>query len=124
MLNFGPMNTQIINIIPATYVDDFFVFGFLGGLVSYAWYLFTSRRDERNHLSILAGIYGVFLSGCLGGLLAIAIDRSIEISIIVGLLNQILYISIIRSVKNDGFIKALKEVLISLLTGGLTKGGR
>ncbi|MCL5126207.1 MAG: hypothetical protein M1511_17240 [Deltaproteobacteria bacterium] len=86
--------------------------------MSYAWYLYSSRNDKRNHMSILAGIYGVFLSGCLGGLLAIAVDRSIQLSIIVGLVNQILYLTVIRSVKNGGFTRALKEILINLLTGG------
>ncbi len=118
------MQEQLVYFLPNSMVDDFFVFGFLGGLVSYAWYLFTSRHDPKNHLGILAGIYGVLLSGCLGGLLAIAIDRAIEISIFVGLLNQILYLAIIRSVKNDGFVSALKEIIISLLTGGLKKGGK
>lgn len=109
---------DIVHFIPGSTVDDFFFFGFMGGLVSYAWYLFNARNDSKNHLGFAAGIYGVFLSGCLGGLLAIAVDRAIEISIIVGLVNQVLYLAIIRSVKNGGIWTAIKEVLLTYLTKG------
>lgn len=109
---------DLVHFIPGSMVDDFFFFGFAGGLVSYAWYLFNARNDSRNHLGWLAGLYGVFLSGCLGGLLAIAIDRAIELSIVVGLVNQVLYLAIVRSVKNGGFAKAIKEVLLTYLTKG------
>lgn len=115
------MQNQIINLIPGSFVDDFAVFGFLGGAIGYAWYLFTARNDPKNHLHFFVGIYGVFLSGCLGALLAIAVDKSIELSIVVGLVNQLLYMAIVRSVKSNAFLKVLKEVLISFLTGGLKK---
>lgn len=109
---------DLIHFIPGSMVDDFFFFGFAGGFVSYAWYLFTSHNDPHNHIGFWAGIYGVFLSGCLGGLMAIAVDRAIELSIIVGLVNQVLYLAIVRSVKNGNLAKAIKEVLLSYLTAG------
>lgn len=115
------MTSNIVSFIPNSLVDDFATFGFLGGAVGYAWYLFTARNDPKNHLHWIVGIYGVFLSGCLGALLAIAVDRSIELSIIVGLVNQLLYMAIVRSVKSEGFLKVLKQVLISMLTGGIKK---
>jgi len=113
------MNTNdVVHFISGSTVDDFFFFGFIGGLVSYAWYLFNARNDSKNHLGFWAGICGVFLSGCLGGLLAIAIDRAIELSIIVGLVNQVLYLAIMRSVKNGGLWTAIKEVILTYLTKG------
>lgn len=115
------METHLINILPNTMVDDFAIFGFLGGMVGYAWYLFTNRKDPKNHMNVFVGIYGVFLSGCLGALLAIAVDRSIALSIVVGLVNQVLYIAIVRSVKNKNFLAGLRQILINLLTGGIKK---
>jgi len=63
-------------------------------------------------------LWGTFLSGALGGLLAIVFDRAIELSILIGLLNQILYIALIRSVKGNNLTKVLKEVIIKMLTAG------
>lgn len=99
-------------------LDDFFVFGFIGGTVSYAWYLFVERNDPSNHMSLVAGIYGIFLSGAVGGLLAIIFDKAIELSIAVGLLNQIIYMSFLKSAKSGKFLEVLKDVLIRYLTGG------
>lgn len=113
------METNIVNFVPNSLIDDYFFWGFIGGLVSYAWYLLNSRKDPKNHLSKIAGIYGVILSGCMGGLLAIAADHTITLSIIVGLTNQFVYLAIIRSVKNNGFINAVKEVLLTYLTKGV-----
>ena len=79
-------------------VDDFFIFGFLGGVVSYAYYLFTTKNDPKNHLNGFAGLYGTFLSGCVGGLLAVVFDRAIELSILVGLLNQIIYMAFLIAI--------------------------
>lgn len=115
------MDTHLINVLPNTMVDDFAFFGFLGGMVGYAWYLFTNRYDPKNHMNVFVGIYGVLLSGCLGALLAVAVDRSIALSVIVGLVNQVLYIAIIRSVKNKNFLEGLRQILINLLTAGIKK---
>ena len=116
------MQENLVNLIPGSMVDDFFFFGFMGGIVSYAWYLFASQNEkQQNHIGFWVGLYGSFLSGCLGGLLAVAIDRAIEISSIVGLVNQVLYLAIIKSVKNGGIGKAIKEVVLLYLTGGRAK---
>ena len=112
------MSNQLIFLLPNSMVDDFFVFGFLGGMVSYAWYLFVERNDPNNHMSIMAGIYGIFLSGCVGGLLAIVIDKAIELSVLIGLLNQVVYMSFLKSAKNGKFLDVLKEVVIRYLSGG------
>jgi hypothetical protein len=114
-------NIDIIQLVQGQMIDDYFVFGFLGGVVSYMVYLWTNHTNPKNHIGIIAGIYGVFLSGSLGGLLAIVFDKAIELSILVGLLNQIIYLAIIRSSKDNKILEALKDILIRYLTAG--KGG-
>lgn len=112
------MENQLITIIPNTMIDDFFFFGFLGGIVSYAYYLFTNKSDPNNDISGIAGFYGTLLSGCVGGLLAIVFDRAIELSILIGLLNQIIYMTFIKSAKSGKFFEVLKDILIKYLTAG------
>lgn len=109
---------NFINILPNTCLDDFFFFGFVAGVVGYAYYLFVEKNDPKNHLHWLIGFYGAILSGSLGGLLAIVFDRNIGISILVGLMNQLIYMGLVRSVKGGDFVKVLKEVLVKYLTGG------
>lgn len=109
---------DIFNFIPNSIIDDFFMFGFMSGTVGYLWYLYTSRNDKGNHLSWLIGLYGTVLSGLLGGLLAIVFDRDIRLSIIIGLLNQLIYMALVRSAKSGDFWKVIKEVLVRYLTGG------
>ena len=111
-------NPHIINLLPGTMIDDFFVFGFLAGVVGYAWYLYSSRNDPKNHLNWVIGVYGTILSGAMGGLLAIVFDKNIGVSIVVGLLNQLIYMALIRSAKSGDFWKVIKEVLIRYLSGG------
>ena len=111
---------HIINFLPDTMIDDFFVFGFLSGVVGYAYYLYTNKDDPKNHISFIAGFYGLFLSGCTGGLLAIVFDKSIEVSIIVGLLNQLVFMAMVKAAKNGDFLGVIKEILIRYLTGGKT----
>src|SRR5690348_6618905 len=94
---------HFITIIPNSAVDDFFFFGFIAGIVGYLWYIYSSRNDPKNHLNWAVGMYGTILSGALGGLLAIVFDRNIKISIIVGLLNQLIYMALIRSAKSGDF---------------------
>jgi hypothetical protein len=112
------MEIDIFHFLPNSPIDDFFMFGFMGGVVGYLYYLLTARHDKNNHLSFLIGIYGTILSGALGGLLAIVFDRDIRLSIIVGLLNQLLYMAMVRSAKDGHFLNVIKEVLIRYLTGG------
>ncbi len=119
--SISPIPTGFFNPISETMIDEFAIFGFIGGIVGYAWYLWSNRHDPQNHMSLVAGIYGVFLSGCLGALLAIVFDRKIELSIIVGLTNQLIYMIIIRSVKKGEFWKSLRAILLNLLRGGLVK---
>lgn len=111
-------NPHIINFLPNMMIDDFFVFGFLAGVVGYAWYLYSSRNDPKNHLNWVIGAYGTILSGAMGGLLAIVFDKNIGVSILVGLLNQLIYMALIRSAKSGDFWKVAKEVLIRYLSGG------
>ncbi len=111
-------NGSLINFVPNTAIDDYFVFGFLAGIVGYLYYLYASRHDPKNHLNWVIGLYGTVLSGALGGLLAIVFDRDIRISIIVGLLNQLIYMALIRSAKTGQFWQVIKEVLIRYLTAG------
>ena len=99
-------------------VDDFFLFGFAGGIFSYLWYLKVEMNDPKNHMSIWAGIYGTFLSGGIGGLLAIVFDKAIALSVLVGFLNQIIYMSFLKAAKSGKFSSVLREVLIRYLTGG------
>lgn len=111
---------NLIHILPNTCLDDFFFFGFVAGVVGYAYYLFVEKNDAKNHLHWIIGLYGAILSGSLGGLLAIVFDRNIAISILVGLLNQLIYMGLVRSVKGGNFTKVLKEILVRYLTGGKT----
>lgn len=113
-----PKLIHILTFIPDSYLDDFFFFGFVAGMVGYLYYLYTSRNDPKNHVSLVAGFYGTILSGALGGLLAIVFDRSYEVSIIVGLLNQLIYMALLQSAKSGQFWNALRDVLIKYLTGG------
>lgn len=110
-----------MHFIPNSLLDDFFFFGFIGGIVSYAWYLWVERNDPTNHMSFVAGLYGTFLSGCVGGLLAIVFDRAIELSIVVGLMNQVIYMAFLKSAKSGKFFEVLKELLVRYLTGGNAK---
>ena len=112
------LTANIFELIPNSLIDDFFIFGFVGGIIGYLYYLFVSKNDDGNHLNFAVGIYGTFLSGCLGGLLAIVFDYSFGLSIIVGLLNQLIYMALIRSAKSGNFWKIIKEVLVRYLTGG------
>lgn len=113
------METEnLVSIIPNSMVDDFFIFGFTAGMLSYAYYLFTNRNDPNNHVSVAAGFYGTILSGALGGLLAIVFDRSIALSIIVGLLNQVIYMAFLKSAKSGKFWEVFKDMLVKYLTGG------
>jgi hypothetical protein len=109
---------DFIKIIPNSPIDDFFFWGFIAGIIGYLYYVYVSRNDPKNHLNAIAGIYGTILSGSLGGLLAIVFDKNIAVSIIVGLLNQLIYMALIRSVKSGDFWQVVKEVLIRYLTAG------
>lgn len=109
---------EIIKLIDGNMIDDFFFFGFIGGIVGYAYYLYTNRKDPRNHVSLVAGVIGIILSGSIGGLLAIVIDRRIELSIVVGLLNQLIYMALIKGAKNGDFWDVIKDIIIKYLTAG------
>ncbi len=111
---------HLIKFIPGTMVDDFFIFGFAAGVVGYLYYVYTNKDDPKNHVKLIVGFYGMLLSGCLGGLLAIVFDRSIELSIIVGLLNQLIYMALVKSAKSGSFWPVIKDVLIRYLTAGKT----
>jgi predicted lipid-binding transport protein (Tim44 family) len=100
-------------------VDDFAIFGFIGGIFSYLIYAWVERNDPKNHMSIWAGMYGTFLSGAVGGLLAIVFDSAIQVSIVVGFLNEIIYMSFLKAAKSGKFFGVFKELLIKYLTGGL-----
>lgn len=112
---------SLINFIPDTMIDDYFFFGFLGGTIGYLWYWFTNHTDPKNHIHAIAGIYGTLLSGLLGGLLAIVFDKAIEVSIVVGLLNQLIYMALMKSARSNDMWGVIKEVLVRYLTGGQTK---
>lgn len=118
MLPIGHTTTDFIQLIPNTLIDDFFFFGFIGGLVGHAYYILSTRNMKNHIISFGVAAYGIIISGLLGGLLAIVFDRSLELSILVGLLNQILFLSIIKAVAKGEFWTAIKEVLIKLLTAG------
>lgn len=115
------MSGVLINVIPGTLVDDFFFFGFLGGFVGYAYYTFVTKNHHVMDKNIFVMLYGLIISGCLGGLLAIVFDRSIELSILVGLLHQFLYLSIIRLTETGEGWGTIKQILIKLLTAGAVK---
>lgn len=112
---------DFIKILPNEPLDDFFVVGFIAGIVGYAYYLYIERDDPKNHLGLFTGIYGVFLSGCVSGLLAVVFDKALEVSIIVGLFNQLIYMAIVRAAKTGQFWDAIKEVLLRYLTAGKLK---
>lgn len=109
---------EYVRILPNTMIDDFFLFGFLAGIIGYAVYLYTNKDDPKNHVSVVSGLYGTFLSGCVGGMLAIVFDNCIEVSIVVGFLNQIIYMALLKAAKNGSFWPVIKEIVIRLLTGG------
>lgn len=118
MLPIGHTTTNFIDFLPNTIIDDFFAFGFVGGLVGYAWYWWSTRSMKNHSVSVWAGIYGLIVSGALGGLLAIVFDRSLELSLLVGLTNQLVFLAITKAVAKGEFWTAIKEVLIKLLTAG------
>lgn len=114
------MNEHLISILPGnTMIDDYFVFGFISGFLSFLYYRFLFRDDPHNHISFLSGTYGAILSGSLGGLLAIVFDNNIAVSIFAGLTNQILYLAILKSTKHGDFWPVIKEIIIKLLGGSL-----
>lgn len=113
------MTNQIIFLLPNSMVDDFAIFGTIGAIVSYLYYAWVERDDPKNHMSIIAGIYGTLLSGALGGLLAIVFDSAIQVSIIVGFLAEVIYMSFLKTAKSGKFSSVFKELLLKFLTGGL-----
>lgn len=79
----------------------FFLFGFLGGLVGKAFVYFIKIENE--NASIRSGIYyavGITLSGLMGGLLAIVIDKQIQFSIVVGIFTEFVYLLFLRKIRN------------------------
>lgn len=108
-----------ISVVKGTMIDDFFIFGFIGGFFGYAYYLYVSRNDPKNHLHWSIGLYGTVINGCLGGLFAIVWDQRIEHSIIVGMSTNLIYMAVTRAGKSSEFLGAIKEVFIRYLTGGL-----
>ena len=112
------MMNDFPTLLPNTMIDDYFIWGFISGFIGYLYYLYSSRNDPDNHLHWMIGLYGTILTGSLGGLLAIVIDRRIEISIIVGLTANLIYMGIVRAGKSNQFFTAMREVLIRYLTGG------
>lgn len=112
------MTETFLSIIENTMIDDFFIWGFVGGFFGYAYYLWSSRHDPYNHLHWIIGLYGTLLNGCLGGLFAIVIDQKIEYSIAIGIFSNLIYMGLVRAGKSNQFFKAVKEVLIRYLTGG------
>lgn len=98
--------------------EHFLFWGFISGFVGYAYYLFASRNDPKNHLNWLVGLYGTFLTGCAGALFALIIDQKIAYSILVGMFTNLIYMAMIRAAKSNEFLKAVKEVFIRYLTGG------
>jgi hypothetical protein len=113
-------NPNLINVIQNSCIDDFFFFGFISGILGDLIYrLAVKQKDDKLTFSaVIVSLYGTILSGALGGLLAIVFDKDIRISILVGLLNQIIYNGMIRSVKSGNFWLIIKELLIKILTGG------
>lgn len=109
---------DMIKYLPNTMIDDYFFFGFIGGIVGYLYYIYVSRDDTKNHLKYWIALYGLLVSGLMGGLLAIVFDKAIELSIVVGICNQLIYMAFIRAVKSGDAWKAIKELLIRYLTGG------
>lgn len=122
MLPIGQTTQDFIRIFPNTLIDDFFIFGFIGGIVGQAWYIFATRTMKNHIISIWAIIYGLIISGMLGGLLAIVFDRSLELSILVGLTNQLIFLAMIKSVMKGEFWTVMKDILVKLLTAGV--GGK
>lgn len=121
MFPIGNTTQDFIRFVPGTIIDDFFFFGFVGGIVGHMYYFF-SMRGQNTHVSFWVALYGIIVSGLLGGLLAIVFDRSIEVSILVGLLNQVVFLAMTKAVIKGDFWKVFKEILIKLLTGGV--GGK
>lgn len=117
------INDEFFKFVPNNLVDDYFIWGFISGAVGYAYYLFTSGADGKHPITrtFLATVYGIFLSACVGGLLAIVIDRAYQISIIVGLLNQIIYVAMLRAGATGDFWNAIKDILLQYLTAGTKK---
>lgn len=112
------MTNNLVNVIPSSLIDDFFVAGFIGGFVGFLAYHYTNQNNPKNHIRFFSGLYGAFLSGCVGGLLAVVFDRSIELAIMVGLFEQFIYLAVLKSSRSGKFFEALKEIIIKLLTGG------
>lgn len=112
------MTPEIIHWIPNSLIDDFFVAGFIGGFIGFLAYHYTNLNNPNNHIRLFSGMYGAFLSGCVGGLLAVVFDRSIELAILVGLLEQFIYLAVVKSSRSGKFFETLRDIVIRLLTAG------
>lgn len=108
-------------------VTEYFMWGALSGAVGYAYYLYVTRyaSPSNNHVyttglrGFMLALLGVVLSSLLGGLFAVAFDRSRATSIITGVFTFFIYTSILRGLKSGSFLNAMRELLIKLLTGGV-----
>ncbi len=109
---------EFISVIPKSMVDDFFMVGFASAFIGYLYYLYLFRHDPKNQIGFLLGIYGAFLSGCIGGMLAIVFDKALELSIVVGLFSQIIYMALLKSIRGKKFFEIVREILVKYLTAG------
>ncbi|MFA5395891.1 MAG: hypothetical protein WC346_07790 [Methanogenium sp.] len=78
----------------------YFLFGFLGGLIGKAFSYFWKIEHENG--GIKSNVYyaiGILLSGLMGGLLAIVIDKRIELSITVGIFTDLFYTVFLKKIK-------------------------
>lgn len=95
----------------------YFSWGFLSAVVSYLYYQLVVDKIKQKPFQVL---YGLFLSGCVGGLLAVVFDRSIAVSIIIGFVHQVLYTAILKTAKGGKLFEVIKEILVKYLTAGKT----
>lgn len=97
-------------------IDQYFLYGFGSAMVSYLYYTLVATHNKE-HMPVWQGIYGTIISGFVGGFMAMALDRSIYLSIVVGFMHQIIYMAMIKTGTNKRFFSVLSEMIVKLFGG-------
>lgn len=110
-------------------IEQYFIWGALGGAVGYAWYIYAIRDGDPQYNHVYkAGVrgfclaaWGIFLASIMGGLFAIVFDHSMGVSIITGMTSFLTFTAMVRVARTGKFMDNIRDLLIRLLTGGGVK---
>ena len=101
---------ELLIVLADNFYIKYFLAGFIGGLIGKAFAYFWKFENNESDIIHSNRYYaiGIFLSGLMGGLLAIVVDQRIEFAILVGIFTDIAYTI---------FIKRIKRFLDKLING-------